>query len=33
MAWAYWEFRAGFGVYDPATDAWREDLLAALIPR
>ncbi|HEY2981757.1 MAG TPA: glycoside hydrolase family 5 protein [Anaerolineales bacterium] len=32
FAWAYWEFCAGFGVYDPNTDTWREDLLNALIP-
>jgi endoglucanase len=33
FSWAYWEFGAGFGVYDPKKDAWREDLLQALIPR
>jgi endoglucanase len=32
FAWAYWEFGAGFGVYDPDTNSWREDLLRALIP-
>ena len=32
FAWAYWEFAAGFGVYDPAAKIWREDLLQALIP-
>lgn len=32
FAWAYWEFCAGFGVYDPAARAWREPLLKALIP-
>lgn len=32
FAWAYWEFGAGFGVYDPNVKAWREDLLKALIP-
>jgi endoglucanase len=32
IAWAYWEFGAGFGVYDPATGAWRKELLRALIP-
>ena len=31
FAWAYWEFAAGFGAYDPRTDAWREPLLKALI--
>ncbi len=32
FAWAYWEFGAGFGAYDPNVNAWREDLLRALIP-
>lgn len=32
FAWAYWEFAAGFGVYDPVKLKWREDLLNALIP-
>jgi endoglucanase len=32
FAWAYWEFNAGFGAYDPLANAWREDLLKALIP-
>ena len=32
FAWAYWEFGAGFGVYDPTANVWREDLLKALIP-
>ena len=32
FAWAYWEFGAGFGVYDPNVKVWREDLLKALIP-
>jgi len=32
FAWAYWEFGAGFGVYDPNAKAWRTDLLKALIP-
>ena len=32
MAWAYWEFASGFGVYDPTAGAWREPLLKALIP-
>ncbi|MBN1640268.1 MAG: glycoside hydrolase family 5 protein [Anaerolineae bacterium] len=31
-AWAYWEFGAGFGVYDRDASRWREELLAALIP-
>lgn len=32
MAWAYWEFGSGFGVYDRAAGQWREALLRALIP-
>ncbi|HUE97905.1 MAG TPA: cellulase family glycosylhydrolase, partial [Anaerolineales bacterium] len=32
FAWAYWELASGFGVYDPAAKAWRDDLLKALIP-
>ena len=32
LPWAYWEFCAGFGVYDPDGEAWREELLEALIP-
>jgi len=32
MAWAYWEFCAGFGVYDPARGAYRDELLNALAP-
>ena len=31
--WAYWEFCAGFGVYDPQAHAWRQPLLEALIPK
>jgi endoglucanase len=31
-AWAYWEFGAGFGVYDRTREAYREELLRALIP-
>ena len=31
IAWAYWEFGAGFGVYDRDTGAWREELLEALV--
>jgi len=30
--WAYWEFAAGFGIYDPIAKTWRPDLLQALIP-
>ncbi|GAB4490542.1 MAG: glycoside hydrolase family 5 protein [Anaerolineales bacterium] len=32
FAWAYWEFGAGFGVYDRDTRQWRDALLKALIP-
>jgi len=32
-SWAYWEFCAGFGVYDPKADMWREPLKAALLGR
>ena len=32
FAWAYWEFGSGFGIYDPNANAWRTDLLKALIP-
>ena len=31
ISWAYWEFDAGFGVYDRSATAWREGLLQALI--
>ncbi|MEM7342829.1 MAG: glycoside hydrolase family 5 protein [Chloroflexota bacterium] len=31
MSWAYWEFGAGFGVYDRVTNTWRDDLLSALV--
>jgi endoglucanase len=33
MAWAYWEFCAGFGAYDPVLGQWRAPLLGALSPR
>ena len=33
LSWAYWEFCAGFGVYDPTAGEWREPLLRALIPK
>lgn len=33
FAWAYWEFGAGFGIYDPARGLWREELLRALLPQ
>ena len=31
IAWAYWEFGSGFGVYDPERRLWREPLLDALL--
>lgn len=31
MSWAYWEFAAGFGVYDPVAHAFRRGLLASLV--
>lgn len=33
FAWAYWEFGAGFGVYDREKNAWVEPVYTALIPR
>lgn len=32
ISWAYWEFCAGFGVYDPVAGKWNEAILGALIP-
>jgi endoglucanase len=32
FSWGYWEFCAGFGIFDPASHQWHEDLLHALIP-
>jgi endoglucanase len=32
MSWAYWEFGAGFGVYDRDAGVWRRPLLQALVP-
>jgi endoglucanase len=31
FSWAYWEFCAGFGAYDPKTDTWRAPLKKALL--
>ena len=31
FGWAYWEFGAGFGVYDRDAGAWRQELLDALL--
>jgi endoglucanase len=33
MAWAYWEFCAGFGAYNPTTGQWNAPILSALIPK
>lgn len=30
MSWSYWEFCAGFGVYDVQKESWRPELLEAL---
>jgi endoglucanase len=32
FSWAYWEFCAGFGAYDPRAERWREALKSALAP-
>lgn len=31
LSWAYWEFCAGFGAYDPKAKEWREPLKQALL--
>ena len=31
-SWSYWEFGAGFGIYDRENRRWRTELLNALIP-
>lgn len=31
FGWTYWEFGAGFGVYDPDAEVWRAELLDALL--
>ena len=31
FSWAYWEWSAGFGIYDPTTDTFREPLVNALL--
>jgi endoglucanase len=33
MTWTYWEFAAGFGVYDPTTLSFRQGLLESLLGR
>ncbi|MDA3900709.1 MAG: glycoside hydrolase family 5 protein [Spirochaetes bacterium] len=32
-SWAYWEYAAGFGAYDPLNNSWRSWLKDALIPK
>lgn len=32
ISWNYWEYQAGFGVWDPRAGKWREPLLRSLIP-
>ena len=32
FSWGYWEFCAGFGLYDMSTSQWREPLVQALLP-
>lgn len=32
MSWAYWEFCAGFGVFDKSRGQWNDGILEALIP-
>lgn len=32
FAWSYWEFASGFGIYDPESGRFREDLYQALMP-
>ncbi|HEY64700.1 MAG TPA: glycoside hydrolase family 5 protein [Caldilineae bacterium] len=32
ISWAYWEFCAGFGIYDRARGRWNQALLEALVP-
>jgi endoglucanase len=32
FSWAYWEFCAGFGVYDSGLKTWNEPIRRALIP-
>ena len=32
ISWAWWEFCAGFGVYNKDKKEWRVDLLSSIIP-
>jgi len=31
-SWSYWEFNAGFGIFNMQTNEWKKELLEALIP-
>ena len=31
LSWAYWEFSAGFGIYDPVTNSYKTPLVNALL--
>ncbi len=31
IPFAYWEYQAGFGIWDPAAGRWRQELLDALM--
>lgn len=31
FSWSYWEFCAGFGIYDPSTKTWKDGLVNSLI--
>jgi endoglucanase len=33
IPWAYWEFCAGFGIYNPGSGTWNEELRDALVPK
>ena len=33
LSWGYWEFGAGFGIYDRTLAQWRPEVLSALIPK
>jgi endoglucanase len=33
MSWSYWEFCAGFGIYNTGDNSWNTELLNALIPQ
>ncbi len=31
FSWAYWEFKAGFGIYDESSGTWQDSLVGALV--